>query len=362
MEDVSGSRDREENRPPSGVKSPDKSTDHPRGGPRQTALFMIQAYVASRLLGMAAKLGLPDLLADGPKDADSLAPAVGIHQEHMFRLMRGFTICGLLRHREDGMFELTALGECLKTGQDSLRDLAVRTYDIDYRAWGGMLDAIKAGVVPFEFAFGTDFYRYLAADPEAGSAFRRAMATMSASTTQALMDVYPFPPTGTVVDVGGGTGILLKAILGERPGLKGVLFDLPSTLAGVTAGAGDGISDRCAIVEGDFFKSVPAGGDLYILKLVLHNWNDESGLAILRQCRRAINDSGKLLVAERLMPERIDAAAAQVVGSDLSMFLLVGGTERTEAQFRSLLAQARFATAKVMPTASALTLIEAVPV
>ncbi len=345
-----------------GVAAPsDKSTDPPAKAPHQTVLFMIQAHVASRLMGMAAKLGVPDLLLDGPKSSDFVARSVGIDERVMYRLMRGFTICGLLRHRGDGLFELTTLGECLKTGENTLRDLAVRVHDIDHAAWGGMLEAIRAGAVPFEFAFGTDFYHYLSTDPQAGEAFDRAMATASDSVAQALIDAYPFPPTGTLVDVGGGTGALLQAILRACPRLNGVLFDLPSVLSAVAAGFLEEFSGRCSIVEGDFLASLPAGADLYVLKLVLHNWNDESASAILRQCRLAIRDCGKLLVVERLMPERIDAAAAPVVGSDLSMFLLVGGAERTEAQFRELLTGARFTITKVIQTACPLTLIEATP-
>lgn len=328
--------------------------------PYHAALFMIQAYMSSRLLGMATKLGIPDLLADGPKSSASLAGVLGLSETHLLRLMRGFAVCGLLRHLDDGLFELTALGECLKTGENSLRDLAIRTYDIDYPAWAGMLDAMKAGVAPFEFTFGTGFYQYLSTDPPANDAFNHAMASMSASVNPAVIDAYEFPRTGRIVDVGGGSGVLLSAILKSHPELEGVLFDLPSALVGATANLEKAkVSDRCALVEGSFFDGVPTGGDLYILKLVLHNWNDDSASTILRQCRRAIRDSGRLLIAERVMPERTDAKAAQVVGSDLTMFVLMGGAERTESQFKALLEVAGFAMTRVITAKFGLSLIEA---
>jgi ubiquinone/menaquinone biosynthesis C-methylase UbiE len=327
-----------------------------------TVLSMIQAHVGSRLLGIAAKLGIPDLLAAGATRPEALAELTGLPPRSLFRLMRGFTTCGIVRHRDDGAFELSELGECLKTGKRSLRDLAIRTHDLDHAAWDALLDSMRVGGAPFRRAFGSDFYGYLAEHGEHLEAFHHAMALTSAGLSRALVEAMAFPPTGTVVDVGGGKGISLVAILRAHPDLRGVLFDLPPAVGGAKAVlAAAALTDRCQIVAGDMFREIPAGGDLYLLQLILHNWSDERAAEILRQCRRAMTPAARLLIAERLMPERADAEAAPAIASDLEMLVLLGGAERTEAEYAALLAEAGFETTGVTATACPLSLLEARP-
>lgn len=338
------------------------ATSVPDGRAHQTALFMIQAFMSSRLLGIAAKLGLADVLASGPRTAACLARAFQLEEAITIRLLRGFASCGLIRQSDDDMFTLTAVGAYLRTGETSLRDLAIRTYDLDYVAWGVFLDALKANCTPFDYAFGSSFYPYLASRPAEYAAFNHAMTAMTASIVPDLISSYDFGRARVLVDVGGGQGTLLKALLQYYPDVNGILFDTQPAVDGALADLEPTTASRLTVADGDFLKAVPPGGDIYILKLVLHNWPDHAATTILRKCRQAIADTdASLLIIERIMPECLTPESAHVVASDLTMLTLFGGMERTANHYRSLLADAGFSLTNISHTSSPFSLLQAVP-
>ena len=229
-----------------------------------------------------------------------------------------------------------------------------------YRAWGGLREGVMTGRTAFDEIHGMPVFDYYARNPEAASAFNDAMTAGSAVVEAAVLDAFDFAPYRRIVDVGGGHGGFLAAILRASPGAEGVLFDAPQ----VVSGAGDrleaeGVSTRCEVVGGDFFDSVPDGGDLYVLKWIVHDWDDERSLAILRNCRRAVADGGRLLLVEAVLTEGDGSAFGPF--ADLNMMVMTGGKERTGDEFRALLASAGFDPPSFRATRSPVSLIEAAP-
>jgi hypothetical protein len=320
---------------------------------------MIHGYVNTQLVCVAAKLGIADHLSAGPRRHEDLATLIGIPSRALFRLLRGLVKCGLLRHCEDGQFELSPLGEVLKSdAPGSLRDLALRVHALDYPAWGALLNAVETETTAFDSIFGASFYDHLARSESDGDPFNDDMSAICAITSPALLGAYDFSWAKRIIDVGGGQGVLLSEILRANPSATGVLFDSPSVIARAVLHLNKAnVSDRCSVIGGDFFEGVPEGGDLYILSLVLHNWNNECTLKILANVRKAMDSRARLLIIDRLMPERVDAST-EAVGPDLTMMVLVGGIERTRSEFELLFQQSGFATCRIVSTPSPLSLIE----
>jgi len=235
-----------------------------------------------------------------------------------------------------------------------------------WRTWGGLLHSVRTGEPAFDHVFGMSNFEYWAHDAEAGATHDAYFRAMARTTSAPLVAAYDFSRFGTVVDVGGSAGALLAAILQAHPGVRGVLFDLPHVVAGAAAVLTEaGVADRCAVVGGTFFESVPAGGDAYLLKYVIHDWDDARAVAILRRCREVTAPESVLLLIEQVLPERLEAGAAaqRVARLDLQMLVLTpGGRERTEGEFRALLREAAFELRAVLPTASPFHILEAVPV
>ena len=322
---------------------------------------MIMGFRVTQLLHVAASLRLADHLAGTPQAAAALARSVGADESALRRILRALVGLGIL-DETDGTFALTTLGQLLRRDlPDSLHGLAV-LYGDDWlwRAYGQMLHSALTGDSAFAHVHGASFYEYLDRNSRAAAQFQDAMATYSRLEAAAIAEAYDFPASATVVDVGGGEGTLLAALLSAHPSLSGVLFDQPAVVARAErVFAAAGVAARATWAGGDFFSSILPDGDVYLLKSVVHNWDDEAAERLLKSCRRAMRPGARLLIAERVVPS--DNAPSEAKLFDINMLVIVGGRERTEAEHRRLLERSSLTLARVIATKSPLSLIEAQP-
>ncbi len=323
---------------------------------------LINGYQVSQAISVAATLGVADLLAEGPRASDDLARDAGADADALYRLLRALAAVGLLREADGRRFVLTALGEPLRSDvPGSLAGWAAFVGRPGFwQSWGALLHSVRTGENAFRHVHGTDVWGWRAERPEESAVFDRAMASLTGGADQALIEAYDFGRFGTVVDVGGGNGALIASLLGAFPAMQGILFDQPH----VTAAAPDvltaaGVADRCRVVGGSFFDGVPEGGDAYVLKSIVHDWEDAEAVAIVRACRRAAGDGAALLLIERDLGPPNEAPAAKL--SDLNMLVNPGGRERSVEEYAALFDAAGFAFVGATPTASGLSVLEAVP-
>lgn len=298
---------------------------------------LLGGYQDTQALYVAAKLNLADALLDGPKTATELATALGAHAPSLLRLMRYLVRVGVLAEADGDRFALTPLGEPLRSDHpDSLRTLAILYGSpLIWRPFGELYDAVVSGDRAFEHAFGLPYFEYLDRNQEDAAVFN---AVMSAGLPLELLDVYDFSAFHTIVDVGGGQGAFLQAILERCPATHGMLYDLPAVVAQGSVSANADVMARFETVAGDMFTAVPTGGDAYLLKRIVHDWSDEEAIQILRNCRQAMNQGGKVLLIEQVLhPGHFSEFATAI---DLQMMVLVSGRERTEAEYRALFAAA----------------------
>jgi hypothetical protein len=324
---------------------------------------MIRGAVLTQLVYVVVKLGVPELLREGPRPTAALAAATGAEPGTLYRLLRALASLGILVEDEQRRFALAPAGELLRDGvPGSLRGSALFYGEPwCWQAFGGLLESVHSGTTPFVHVHGAGFFDYLARHADAAEAFHEHMLALTGQDAAAITAAYHFGGLGRIVDVGGGHGALLAAILRAHPGAQGVLFDRPSVVEGAREFLGaEGLADRCDLVGGSFFDDVPAGGDAYLLKDVLHDWEDEPAVAILRACRSAAGPAARLLVVERLIPP--GAAPAPGKLTDVIMLVLTGGRERTEAEYRALLEAGGFALTRVVSTGSPMSILEARPV
>ena len=342
--------------------SEDVGMDAGASPPRATLLQMMTGYWVSQALYVAAKLGIADLLADGPVDCEDLAAATNTHAPSLQRVLRALASVGVFTEVSPGSFALTPLAELLRTETPgSMSALAIMYAEEQYRAWGELLHSVRTGEMAFDHQFGMGYFEYLAQHPEADRVFNEAMTGWTQQLVGAVVDTYDFSPFHTVVDVGGGYGALLATILRNNPGTRGILFEQPHVIASAEEElVAAGVADRCTFVGGDFFVEVPAGGDAYVLSQILHDWDDERCVAILGQCRRAMPDHGKLLVVELVLPAGDEPSLGKWL--DLHMLVLLGGRERTAAEYDTLFRAAGFKLARVVPTSPGPSVVEAIPV
>jgi hypothetical protein len=304
----------------------------------------------TQLLYVAEELGVARVLAEGPRSGAELAEAVGADPVALTRVLRGLALEDVVSEH-DGRFALTPIGEQLEPLAGAAR-VRGRVY---YRAAEGLLDAVREGGTAFERVHGTAFFAHLDAHPDDDAAFAASMAGRSETEASAVVGAYDFGTLASLVDVGGGRGILLRAILDRWP-LRATLVDRRDTVAA----ARELLADRAECVAGDFFAAVPAGADAYLLSRVLHDWEDEPARRILTVVREALPPRGRVLVVEAILPERAkDLPFA--IRMDLHMLVLLGARERTAAEFRTLLASAGLDVARIVPTGSpaGLSVIEA---
>lgn len=343
-------------------------TDPAAPAPAAVVFQLATAHQASAALAVSVRLGLPDLLANGARSADDLAAATACHAPSLRRLLRALASFGVLEETDDGAFTLAPPGELLRSDvPGSLQPLvAFYTHPDMHRSWAVLEHSIRTGETAQRHLFGNDdvFARYNA-DPEFGPVFNAGMMAQSAIVAAAVVAAYEFSASRLVVDVGGGRGGMLSAILLANPALDGLLFDLPAVVATAEAVMPPAaVAARCQVVGGDMFASVPEHGDVYALKSVIHDWEDSAAIRILRNCRAAMARSdARLLLIERVMQDRAERtpmAQAHALG-DLNMLVRTGGRERTSSEFTALLNQAGLRLQRIMPTASHVSLIEAAP-
>jgi hypothetical protein len=345
-----------------------ETTGDTPGGLTSSLMPLINGFMASRVVHVAAELGIVDLLAQGAKSTEVLARETGTDASALRRLLRALASLGVIDELDSGRFALNVVGEPLRTGvPESVRNLAL-TFGSErsWRVWGELRHSILTGEPAMRHAFGMDGFEYLAAHPQHAARFNEAMAEITRQVARSVVAGYDFAPFSTVVDVGGGNGTLIATILKAAPKLRGVVFDSPSGSAGASRELEvHGLSERCEVIAGDFFNSVPRDADAYILKNIIHNWDDERSVTILRNCREAIAGDGKLLLIERVMPARIDAGGDHQRWTmlDLHMLVMLGGRERTKDEYQALLAASKFKLKRTLslPGATGFSVIEAIP-
>jgi hypothetical protein len=323
-------------------------------------LQIVQGFWLSRAVYVAAKLGIPDLLKDGPKSADELASAAGMHSGSLYRVLRALDSVGVLAESADRWFALTPLGDTLRSdAPGSLRYFAIEELgENHYPAWEKVLHSVKTGAIAFNHVYGTSKWDYMAEHPEEARIFNQAMASFSAVVAQAIVAAYDFSASSTVVDVGGGDGGLLSAILKSNPNLRGVLADLPHVSeAARRRFQAEGLASRSEILGVDFFDAVPKG-DTYMLKWIIHDWDDERSAKILKNCRSAMTVDGRILLIEAVIQPGSATAFSKLM--DLNMLVMTGGRERTEAEYSALLNAAGLRLSRVVPTQTEMSIIEAV--
>ena len=327
--------------------------------PAQALSRLVNGYRISQAIHVAARLGLADELADGPRSSDELAAATGTHAPSLYRLLRALASVGVFEESDGRRFALTEVGDCLRADSPGRlkgwAEFVGRPYH--WSAWADLRHSVETGESAFLHVHGADPWQYRAGDPEESAIFDRAMTDLTRAWVHALLDSYDFGRFGVVVDVGGGRGALLAALLGEYPTMRGVLFDQPHVVAGAAEILGAaGVEDRCEIAGGDFFEAVPAGGDAYVLKSIIHDWEDEEATAILRSCRQAMPAEGVLLLVERDLGPPNESPDAKF--SDLNMMVGPGGRERTVDEYRALYEAAGYHLVGVTPTAAGLSVLE----
>ncbi|HEX6718486.1 MAG TPA: methyltransferase [Pyrinomonadaceae bacterium] len=325
-------------------------------------LQIISGFWISRAVYVIAKLGIPDLLKSGPKTAEELASATKVHAPSLFRILRALASVGVLS-AEGRHFGQTPLSETLITdAPGSLRWFAVSELGQEhYPAWGNLMHSVKTGEIAFDDFFGMDVWKYFQQNPDDAAVFNNSMSNVTTAANDAIMSLYNFSGFRTIVDVGGGHGGLITTILKANPESKGVLFDAPQVIEGARPKIdAAGLADRCEAVAGDFFKAVPAGGDAYIMKWVIHDWDDEKSVTILRNCRNRMQDNGKLILVDCVVPETDEPHFSKFI--DLNMLVMTGGKERTAKEFEQLLGTAGFKLTRIIPTDLPFSIVEAEPV
>lgn len=332
----------------SGGDAPAAMSEH-----RSMVMQMLFGFFPAQVLQVAARLGIADELAAGPRTTAELAQSIGAHEPSLYRLLRALVSFDLLAEDGPGRFTLTDRGALLRSGAPgSIRNLAMLFCGHEtWRAWGELERSVRTGKTAWEHLFGPPF-EYLAAHPDLNRVFNEAMAEASRVAAPGVAAAADCSRFATVADLGGGNGTLLAAILGANPHLQGMLFDTPAGLQDapeVLEAAG--VTDRCRLVAGDFFESVPEGADAYLLKSVIHDWDDERSAAILRNCRTAMSPDATLLIAEPILPARVEPSRhpSILIMSDLNMLACTGGKERTEEEFRTLLDASGFTLQSVAP-------------
>ena len=314
-------------------------------------LQFITNFWTSRAVYIAAKLGIADLLKSGPKTVEELAQATETDASSLYRIMRALTSVGVFKNGTDRVFALTPMSEVLVTdAPGSVRWFLISELGQEhYPAWGNLMHSVKTGEIAFDGFFGMDIWKYFAQNPEDAGVFNDSMSGMTAAANEAILSLYDFSKFKTVVDIGGGHGGLITTILKANPEAKGILFDSPQVVGGAKPKLEQaGVADRCEVVPGDFFAAVPAGGDAYVMKWIIHDWEDEKAITILKNVRAQIQPEGRLIIVDCIVPEGDEPHFAKTF--DLNMMVMTGGKERTAAEFEKLVSAAGFKLLQVIPT------------
>ena len=331
--------------------------------PQAQLLSLSLSHFVNRAVCLTAELGIPDLLAAGPKRVDELARETKTEARALGRMLRLVATLGIIREIEPSHFALGPLGEYLRSDvPGSLRAWVRMTgSDYFYRTLSEALDTLRTGRPSFDKALGVPFFDYLAQHPERSAVFNRAMDDHGRGVSAAVVDAYDFSGISRVVDVGGGHGTLIQAILKAHPKMTGILFDAPHVAESARRVIAEaGLGDRCAVEGGDFFRAVPRDADAYLLRWIIHDWEHDLALTILRNCRSAMKKTGRVLLVEAIVPPSDEPHPSKVF--DFVMLTGLGGQERTEKEYAALLREADLRLARVVPTASPMSILEAVGV
>jgi SAM-dependent methyltransferase len=323
---------------------------------------LASAHYVSQALYVAAHLAIADLLAEGPETHETLAAKTGTHAEALRRVLRLLASAGVFAEGADGRFELTRVGAALRSGPGSSR-AAARLFagPMVWQCWGDLLTTVRTGEPAFPRIFKTNSFEYFADHPEEAAVFDEAMGSFTAMISGMVAAAYDFSGMREVIDVGGGDGRLLTGILRAYPDLRGTVLDLPRLAASAMRQIAEAdLVDRYRFVGGDFFEAVPEGFDAYLLKHVIHDWDDARAVHILENCRRAMKPGAKLLIIEGVCPPRIDGSPESrgAAANDVNMLVCTGGRQRSEAEFRELYAAAGFRLTRIVPTMAASCVIE----
>src|SRR5579859_232255 len=325
---------------------------------------LMMTYQITQAIYTATQLGVAELLADGPKSAKDLAQATGTHGPSLSRLLRALVAYGVFDEGAPDQFALTSLGTCLrKDAPNSVRDGVLMWGSPHYwQTTADLLYCVQTGESAISHLFGTaTSFEYYRTHPEVGAMMHAGWAAAGRIRAEAVLGVYDFSASGILVDVGGNRGQLLAPILHAYPSVQGVLYDLPHVVEEAAPFLERaGVADRCTLVGGDIFTAVPAGGDTYLLSMILHDWDDAKAITILRNCHRAMPPHATLLLVERVLPTPLDQSVTtqQAVIIDLIMLLMTGGRERTQAEYAALLAAAGFALERIIPTQAGYSLVQ----
>ena len=329
--------------------------------PSPPALFeMATAYWLSQAIYVAAKLGIADLLRDGPRSCAALATSTGSDAPSLFRLMRALSSMGVFAHLSRDRFALSRLAERLQTDvHGSLRAMVITIGEIHYQACGSLLHSVRTGSPAFNTVFGASLFDYLQRNVDAADTFNQGMANVSSMLAYAVLMAYDFGGISSIVDVGGGQGKLLEKILQFTPDITGTVFDTASTIERAKQSIGnDAWNKRCSYVIGDFFSSVPQAADAYLLCGVIHDWDEPRAVRILKNCRRAMAAKGRVLIVDMVVPDTDAMSFSKLL--DLNMLAMTGGRERTKGEFHALLDAADYKLTRIIPTMAPQSIIEAV--
>lgn len=323
---------------------------------------LMTGYWISQSIYVAARLALADRLKAGPQTVEALAAATDTQPDALYRLLRALASVGIFREDESRRFALTPTAELLQSDvEGSQRALAIMMGEEHFACWGELLYTVRTGKNAFEKIYGAPIFDWLSQHPEQAATFDRAMVSVHGRETGAMLAAYDFAPIGVLADVGGGNGSVLRGVLAKHPKMRGLLCDLPGVIERAKPLiAQDGLADRLQTVPTNFFESVPTGADAYLMRHIIHDWNDEQSLTVLRNIRRAIGPNGRLLVVESVIPPGNDPSFGKLL--DLNMMVIPGGKERTEAEYRTLFAAADFRLASITPTQADVGVIEGRPV
>lgn len=317
-------------------------------------LNMIDGHRVTAVIYAAARLGIADLLLEGPKSAAQLARLTDTHERSLFRLLRALVKLAICTEATDGNFQLTEMGTLLAAESErSLKAWVLLEGGLLRASWGELIESIRTGKTAFELAgLGQENFEALAKTKNAGL-FNEAMVSITRMAVPAVLSAYDFSGISTLMDVGGGLGELMGAILKEYPRMRGIVFDLPHCAEGAKRNLSEaGVADRCQFVAGSFFESLPTGGNTIVMKSIIHDWNDERCVHILQNCHRALRLGAPLILIDKVVPENLDPGAGDlfIILDDLNMLRGAGGCERTPSEFRALLEKGGFRMQRVVPT------------
>lgn len=329
-----------------------------RQSAQETVSELIHGYWKSQAIYVAAKLEIADRLTDGPRSVEQLSASTGAHASSLYRLLRALASIGIFAEGEDGRFSLTPLAEPLRGDvAGSKRAMAVMMGEEHYHVWGDLIFSIETGETAFDRIYGMPVFEFLARSQQKGRVFDEAMTSVHGRETEAVLEAYDFSSVGVLADVGGGNGSTILPILQKHPSMRAILFDTESVVERTAPRIeAAGVAERCQLVSGDFFASVPEGGDVYLMRHILHDWDDEKALAILRNCHAAMTAESKLVVIESVIPSGNEPFFGKWL--DLTMMVIPGGKERTEAEYRQLFEQAGFQLTRIVPTALEVSVLE----